>query len=90
MFLINKLHPSALIFSGDCSVVLKKPVTDSVEWARLEDGKSMKVKDFIDNLTNADGNLDLYLFDWSLPQHCLPLAEELTIPKYFAGKCDTV
>ncbi|XP_041363536.1 bifunctional arginine demethylase and lysyl-hydroxylase JMJD6-like isoform X2 [Gigantopelta aegis] len=71
--------------AGDCSAVLKKPVTDSVEWARLEDAKSVVVKDFIDNVISADGDRDLYLFDWSLPQHCLPLAEELNIPKYFAG-----
>ena len=43
----------------------------------------MKVKDFIDHVISGD--LDLYLFDWSLPHHCPPLAEELTIPKYFAG-----
>ena len=26
-----------------------------------------------------------YIFDWSLPLHCPELAEQLTIPQYFAG-----
>lgn len=103
---------------GECNVTLKKAVQESVQWARLEDSCSMKVKDFISSLYDGslhsnqshnysdsqshDGRLDgnqsdkgfqqdnpsqngLYLFDWSLPVHCPKLAQELTIPKYFAG-----
>ncbi|KAL4239714.1 hypothetical protein ACF0H5_000518 [Mactra antiquata] len=74
--------------AGDHTCTLKKSVKDSVQWARLEDSKLMKVKDFITGIhgDNLDNDLkQLYLFDWSIPVHCPKLADELIIPKYFAG-----
>ena len=61
---------------------VKKLVEDSVEWSKLEDVKEMSVKTFLESLNEQPH----YLFDWSLPLHCPKLAEELIIPKYFAGK----
>lgn len=37
------------------------------------------------HLQTLDDSQLLYLFDWSLPIHCPELANELTVPKYFAG-----
>ncbi|XP_045214857.2 bifunctional arginine demethylase and lysyl-hydroxylase JMJD6-like [Mercenaria mercenaria] len=73
--------------AGNCSVTLKKCIKDSVQWARLEDATTMKVKDFISSLhSNLSHDQDkLYLFDWNIPLHCQELAAELKIPKYFAG-----
>jgi len=68
---------------------VKKPVAESVKFARLEDCGTMKVKDVVTRIQgnqSCDQSHDLmYLFDWSLPCHCPQLAEELIIPKYFAG-----
>ncbi|XP_074649165.1 bifunctional arginine demethylase and lysyl-hydroxylase JMJD6-like [Tubulanus polymorphus] len=69
--------------AGDCPVTLKKLVTDSAEWAQLEDAESMKLSAFIDYISN--GNIDRYLFDWSLPIHCPDLVKDLKIPRYFSG-----
>jgi hypothetical protein len=33
----------------------------------------------------AAGKPSGYLHDWSLPLHCPSVAEQLIIPKYFAG-----
>lgn len=64
-------------------MTLKKSVKDSVQWARLEDSRVTKVKEFISGIHGNE--TEEYLFDWSLPEHCPKLAEELTIPKYFGG-----
>jgi len=68
---------------------VKKPVAESVKFARLEDCGTMKVKDVVARIQgnqSCDQSHDqMYLFDWSLPCHCPQLAEELIIPKYFAG-----
>ena len=84
----NKGLPSFSIifvdFAGECTTMLKKLVPESAEWARLEDFREVKVKDYIDDLTSGKAD-DLYLFDWSLPLHCPQLATEVTVPKYFAG-----
>ena len=69
--------------AGDKTVTLKRPVGDSAEWARLENGRRTTIKDFIDSIES--GKDKEYLFDWSLPIHCPKLAEELTIPKFFSG-----
>ncbi|XP_060556292.1 bifunctional arginine demethylase and lysyl-hydroxylase JMJD6-like, partial [Ruditapes philippinarum] len=71
--------------AGDCSVTLKKFVKDSVQWARLEDATTMKVKEFISSLQDNHKHDNLYLFDWNIPLHCQQLAAELKIPKYFTG-----
>ena len=68
--------------------MVKCLVADSVEWAQLEDCHSTTVGDFIDSLpaqNTLSPEKQTYLFDWSLPIHCPALAQELTIPKYFAG-----
>jgi hypothetical protein len=57
-----------------------------VQWARLEDATTMKVKEFISSLQDNHKHNNLYLFDWNIPLHCQQLAAELKIPKYFAGK----
>ncbi|CAC5424115.1 JMJD6 [Mytilus coruscus] len=71
--------------AGNCTVTLKKPVKQSVEWARLENSLTVQVSTYINQIINNKMDDPLYLFDWSLPINCPPLAEELTIPKYFAG-----
>ena len=68
--------------AGDCEATVKQSVPGSVEWAGLEQSKSVKVAQFLDSLHCSQD----YLFDWSLPLHCPGLAEELTIPRYFAGE----
>ena len=68
--------------AGDCEATVKQSVPGSVEWAGLEESKSVKVAQFLDSLHCSHD----YLFDWSLPLHCPGLAEELTIPRYFAGE----
>ena len=66
--------------------MLKKCVKESVQWARLEDSKVTTVREFISGIhDNSQECNNMYLFDWSLPLHCPKLAEEITIPKYFAG-----
>ena len=71
---------------GDREVMLKKCVKESVQWARLEDSKVTTVREFISGIhDNSQECNNMYLFDWSLPLHCPKLAEEITIPKYFAG-----
>ena len=61
---------------------------ESVQWARLEDATTMKVREFISHLhdNQSHDQKKLYLFDWNIPLHCKQLADELKIPKYFAGK----
>ena len=71
---------------GDCNATVKKAVTESVEWARLEDSDTIKVSTFINNVILGGKECSEYLFDWSIPIHCHRLAEELIIPKYFAGQ----
>lgn len=71
--------------AGDCKAQLKRHVKESASWARLEDARESTVRAFIDGLTSEGDREQLYLFDWSLPLHCPDLANELTIPKYFAG-----
>ncbi|KAJ8318649.1 hypothetical protein KUTeg_003740 [Tegillarca granosa] len=70
--------------AGDCMVTVKTPVQESVEWARLEDSKTTTVTEFLRDLDKPESKNN-YLFDWSLPVHCPALAQELTIPKYFAN-----
>ena len=82
------------MISGQCLVTPKKLVPGSVEWAQLENAPAMTVSQFLDNMTQhndkegkgQNASQQLYLFDWSLALYCPKLAEELTIPKYFAGK----
>ncbi|CAG2212437.1 unnamed protein product [Mytilus edulis] len=71
--------------AGNCTVTLKKPVKQSVEWARLENSRTVPVSTYIDQIIDNTLAEPLYLFDWSLPINCPSLAKELTIPKYFAG-----
>ena len=67
---------------------VKKLDESSVEWARLEEAETSSVGALIDSLTRQE-SLPLadkrYLFDWSLPLNCPRLAQQLVIPKYFAG-----
>ncbi|CAL1530701.1 unnamed protein product [Lymnaea stagnalis] len=67
--------------TGSLKVFLKSAVPYSVEWAKLEESRSVLVRDFIDSVQNSE--TDEYLFDLSLPIHCPHLAEELIIPEYF-------
>lgn len=69
--------------TGAHKVKLKCAVSDSVEWARLEESSLTTVGEFIDKIEKNETNE--YLFDWSLPLHCPELAQDLTIPKYFAS-----
>ncbi|VDI62083.1 Hypothetical predicted protein [Mytilus galloprovincialis] len=71
--------------AGNCTVTLKKPVKQSVEWARLENSQTVPVSTYINQIIDNTLAEPLYLFDWSLPINCPSLAKELTIPKYFAG-----
>lgn len=68
---------------GNKTATLKRMVKESTEWAKLEPAGNMKVSEFIDSLQTLKE--PLYLFDWSIPTHAPDLAEELRIPKYFAG-----
>jgi hypothetical protein len=72
---------------GHKTAPLSRPVTGSVEWARLEPAGESTVSQFIGSLFHDHTNPNelKYLFDWSLPLHCPDLAAELTIPHYFAG-----
>ncbi|XP_064607869.1 LOW QUALITY PROTEIN: bifunctional arginine demethylase and lysyl-hydroxylase JMJD6-like [Liolophura sinensis] len=71
--------------AGKCKVSLKKYVPESVEWARLENDKISSVAEFVDSVIDGEETGNLCLFDWSLPLHCPQLAEEITVPRYFAG-----
>ncbi|KAK3580713.1 hypothetical protein CHS0354_005717 [Potamilus streckersoni] len=71
--------------AGNCFVTVKKTIPASVEWARLEDAKRITVGEYIDKILSDDSSEKTYLFDWSLPLNCPQLAEEITMPKYFAG-----
>ena len=67
---------------------MKRRVPGSVEWAQLEDADTVTVKDHIASLSEQDTlpiSDKTYLFDWSLPLYSPKLAQQLTIPKYFAG-----
>ena len=69
-------------------MTLKKLDQNSVEWARLENTETCTVEDFISTLAAQEQKAmeeKRYLFDWSLPLYCPRLADELRIPKYFAG-----
>ncbi|KAK3090370.1 hypothetical protein FSP39_011282 [Pinctada imbricata] len=70
--------------AGDCSVVLKQRIPDSCEWARLEEHSRDTIGAYIDRVLNR-AETESYLFDWSLPINCNQLAQELSIPKYFAN-----
>lgn len=71
-------------------MVTKRFVPGSAEWAQLEQGPVMTVESVIDRIKNPKSDQEkLYLFDWSLPLYCPNLANELTIPKYFAGESST-
>eukprot|EP00054_Salpingoeca_dolichothecata_P023674 m.158608 g.158608 ORF g.158608 m.158608 type:complete len:253 (+) comp24764_c0_seq4:702-1460(+) len=69
-------------FAGDKMVCLKRQEMGSVEWARLENAESVTVRDFVQHMHTK--YQDRYLFDWSLPVHSPELAEQITIPPYFA------
>ena len=72
-------------------MTLKKLDQSSVEWARLETAERCSVGAFIDNLPKQEAAAmkdKRYLFDWSIPLNCPRLAEEVKIPKYFAGQFD--
>ena len=78
-------YKNCFLDTGECKTTLKKHVPGSLEWARLEDGETISVGQYIKNLTT--NHIDnMCLFDWSLPINCSQLANELTIPKYFAGE----
>ena len=65
---------------------VKKLDESSVEWARLEEAETSSVGALIDSLEESLALADKrYLFDWSLPLNCPCLAQQLVIPKYFAG-----
>ncbi|XP_059151940.1 uncharacterized protein LOC131938068 [Physella acuta] len=68
--------------AGTHKVKVKCAVSDSVEWARLEESSLTTVGEFISKVEKNETNE--YLFDWSLPLHCPELAQDLVIPKYFA------
>ncbi|KAK7507871.1 hypothetical protein BaRGS_00000836 [Batillaria attramentaria] len=65
--------------AGECMAQVKRSVPGSVEWAGLEESRTVKVSEFLHHLHSRRD----YLFDWSLPLHCPRLAEELTIPRDF-------
>ena len=76
---------------------LKQRVEGSVHWAGLEpappvDGANSleTVGEFIGSIRRAAAAapaapVHRYLFDWSMPQHCPELLDELTVPRYFAS-----
>eukprot|EP00047_Mylnosiga_fluctuans_P006817 m.249306 g.249306 ORF g.249306 m.249306 type:complete len:494 (+) comp16067_c0_seq1:94-1575(+) len=70
--------------AGDRVVKLRRRHSLSSEWAKLEDGDTMTVRDYVTAIRagRANGN---YLFDWSLPLFCPELAADLAVPKYFAN-----
>lgn len=77
-------HISAV--AGCCRVFLKRLVGLSVEWAKLELAKETTIAEFIQSLKHPNRDPEnelLYLFDWSLPNHCPQMAQEVTIPHYF-------
>lgn len=49
--------------AGDCTATLKRHVKESVQWARLEDCQSVKVKDFISGL-HGDQSCDQEIHPW--------------------------
>ncbi|EDQ88396.1 uncharacterized protein MONBRDRAFT_9266 [Monosiga brevicollis MX1] len=67
--------------AGESRVQLRRPMADSVNWARLEDAQHTTVSDFLERLATHQAE-DLYLFDWSLPVHCPDLAARLQMPKW--------
>ena len=85
----NLIVLNLIIQTGSPSIQLKKLQPESVEWARLEDCKSMTISSFIDGLNlqeNQPVTDKTYLFDQSIPIHFPRLAEEIVIPKYFASR----
>lgn len=50
----------------------------------MEDSAAEAVDKFVGHLHEASRD-DKYLFDWSLPLFCPPLAAEVIIQKYFAN-----
>ena len=69
--------------AGACRVCMKKREPGSSEWAQLEDAGSLTVAEYVEAMRR--GSQGCYLFDWSLPLFCPRLAQEITIPKYFAN-----
>ena len=60
---------------------------ESCEWASLERevrSTPLTVGEFIDDMYTSRDDKPSYVFDWSIPQHCPELLDELLIPKYFA------
>lgn len=72
------------ISTGSLKVTVKQAVPKSVEWAQLEDSRTVVVAEFIEAVQKNETSE--YLFDWSLPLHCPDLAKEFVIPNYFDGK----
>lgn len=68
--------------AGSITVPVKQHVPGSVEWARLEDSRSVTIADHIDRVSR--NKTTDYLFDWSLPLHCPELAKEIKLPSYFS------
>ena len=79
-----------LLITGLCPVTPKRLVSESIEWAKLENARPTTVADYIDALPQEENTEDCckhtYLFDWSLPQYAPQLVKEVTIPRYFAGQ----
>ncbi|XP_013077104.2 uncharacterized protein LOC106063319 isoform X1 [Biomphalaria glabrata] len=67
--------------AGSLKVTVKQAVPKSVEWAQLEDSRTVVVAEFIEAVQKNETSE--YLFDWSLPLHCPDLAKEFVIPNYF-------
>mmetsp|Transcript_11218 Transcript_11218/g.17627 ORF Transcript_11218/g.17627 Transcript_11218/m.17627 type:complete len:306 (+) Transcript_11218:856-1773(+) len=67
---------------GSKTVVPRKRVEHSRDWANLEDSQAIKVVDFITQIQSTESKE--YLFDWNLPDNAPDLCSELNIPVYFA------
>ena len=68
---------------GSRLVPLKEPSLTSMQWASLEDAGTVPGDEFI--RLAREGKTSRYLFDYSLPANRPDLAEELSIPMYFAN-----
>ncbi|GFR87853.1 bifunctional arginine demethylase and lysyl-hydroxylase JMJD6-B [Elysia marginata] len=72
--------------AGSITVPVKRHISGSVEWAKLEESRTTTLADHIDKV--QQNQTTDYLFDWSLPLHCPQLANEITVPEYFSGEME--
>eukprot|EP01041_Mallomonas_annulata_P005374 gene5374-10742_t len=69
---------------GQCTVPLRRAMSQSVEWAQQESAGNMKLIDFISSIESGTAG-DKYLVDWSLSQHAPAILSHLHIPRYFSS-----